>query len=117
LLNATAGAEDVVASSNATFQVTPKEGARCETTLAHGLRRANRLALAAATLALSASAMAIPVSFNFNSVTLGVANSNNASNGLGAKIGSSAAISNYMTGVLGSTVTVTGGDRDAFLQR
>jgi hypothetical protein len=52
--------------------------------------------------------MAIPVSFNFNSVTLGVTNSNNASNGLGAKIGSSAAISSYMTGVLGSTVTVTG---------
>jgi hypothetical protein len=69
---------------------------------------ASRVALAAAALALSTSSMALPVTFDFNSTSLLVNNPNNSSNGLGAKIGSSAAISTYMSGVLGSTVTVSG---------
>jgi hypothetical protein len=67
-----------------------------------------KLALAALALATSASAMAAPVVFNFNSVTLGVSNPNDKSNGLGSLVGSSEAIGSYMTSILGPKVTVSG---------
>ena len=66
----------------------------------------SRLVLAALVLAASASSSALL--FDFNTVYLGVNNSNNSSNGLGVKVGSTQAIGTYMTGVLGSPVTVTG---------
>jgi len=82
---------------------------------ARGMRRSpgrlghiSTLALAALVVAASASSMAAPVVFNFNSVTLGVSNPNNSSNGLGTSVGSTTAIGNYMSGILGSTVTVGG---------
>jgi hypothetical protein len=59
-------------------------------------------------LAFAPPSMAGLVTFDFNATSLSVNNPNNSSNGLGAKVGSSAAIGNYMTGVLGSTVTVSG---------
>ena len=68
----------------------------------------SKLALAALVVAASTSSMAAPVVFNFNSVSLGVSNPYNSSNGLGTSVGSTTAIGSYMSGVLGSTVTVTG---------
>ena len=75
---------------------------------ARELGRASRLLLATIALALGAPSMAAPMTFNFNSTSLSVNNSNNSSNGLGVKVGSSTAISTYMSNILGSTVTVSG---------
>lgn len=77
-----------------------------------GWRRVRVLPVALAAFCLfgGTASMAATITFDFNTVTLGVGNPNNGSNGLGTTVGSSAAIASFMNGMLpaGSSVAVTG---------